>query len=345
MSKNWGLIDQIQSLLSRGVCIPDDRIGILQERIARENQVAGLQPYEPIGASMHVPFSVLNQRDLTVGSAGSNSGGAVVQTTVQPEFAAFLQPFSACVKLGATVLDGLKGNVEIPVARAGVPLAWNAELAPAAESDPQLGSVSLSPKNVTASITVSRQLLVQSVGAEAWVKKELAQAFATELDRIALLGSGASGQALGILNTATAQSVTFGAAATWAKVVSFEQLAGQANAIRENCAWIVGTATRSKWKQALKGTSGAIGYIMDSDHTVNGYRAEATSKLDSTNQVVYGDFSELYIGTWGADALGLTIDGVTQARTGKVVITANCFCDAVLRRPNVFVASTDSGAQ
>jgi HK97 family phage major capsid protein len=236
--------------------------------------------------------------------------------------------------------------VEIPGARAGVPLAWNtAELAPAAESDPVLGSVSLSPKNVTAQITVSRQILVQSVGSEAWIRRELAQAFATELDRVSLLGSGASGQALGILNTPTAQSVTFGGAATWAKVVSFEQLAGQANAIRENCAFIVGTATRSKWKQAVKTGTGAVGFIMDSDHTVNGYRAEGTSKLDSTNQVVYGDFSELYIGTFGADALGLVVDGITQAKTGKVVITANRFCDVVLRRPNVFVVSTDSGAQ
>jgi HK97 family phage major capsid protein len=321
--------------------MPDDRIGVLQERIAREMQDSGVTAYEPPGASMYVPLSVLNaKRDLSVAA----QGGAVVQTDVKPEIEAFLYPFSAVVKLGATVLDGLRGNVNVPIGRASLPVAWDTETGSATEADPTVGSFSMTPHNITAQIAVSRSLLVQSPGVEAWIKREIGLALGTEIDRIALFGTG-SGQPTGIFNTPTAQTVTFAAAATWAKVVLFETLAGQANARRENCSWIVGANSRSKWKQAVKTGTGAVGFIMDSDHTVNGYRAEATSKLDATNQVVYGDFSECYLGSWGSDAIQLVVDNITGAKVGKIVITANAFCDVAFRRANLLVTSTDSAAQ
>lgn len=290
---------------------------------------------------MYVPFSVLNQRDLSV----AGSGGSVVETTVRPEIEAFLYPFSAVVKLGATVFDGLKGNVEIPVGRASLPVAWNnSETGPATEADPTVGSFSMTPYVISANIAVSRSLLVQSPGVEAWIKREIGLAIGTEIDRIALLGTG-SGQPTGIFNTPAAQTVTFGGAATWQKVVLFETNAGLANARHENLSWIVGNNTRSKWRQATRGsTAGNVSYLFNDDHTIAGYRCEATSKLDTSNQVVFGDFQEAYIGSWGADALHLVVDNVTQAKVGKVIITATCFIDVAFRRPNLFVTSTDSAA-
>jgi HK97 family phage major capsid protein len=159
MTKQIGLIDQLLYVSRHGACLPDDRCGILQERIARENRDAGLMEYLPPGNGFYVPLSVLNaNRDMTV----AGSGGAVVQTTVVPEIEAFLYPYSAVVKLGATVLDGLQGNVEIPIGRAALPVAWTPESGSATEADPTVGSVSLSPRILSAQIAVSRQLLVQS---------------------------------------------------------------------------------------------------------------------------------------------------------------------------------------
>jgi HK97 family phage major capsid protein len=209
MTRQIGLIDQINYLIQRGVPMPDDRIGIVQERIARENQEAGLTEYSTPGRSMYVPLSVLNnKRDMSV----AGSGGAVVQTTVVPEIEAFLYPYSAVVKLGATVIDGLQGNVEIPIGRASLPVAWTPESGSATEADPTLGSVSLTPHIVSAQIAVSRQLLRQAPGVESWLKREIATAIATEIERIALLGNG-TGQPTGIFNTSGplgAQTVTFG---------------------------------------------------------------------------------------------------------------------------------------
>jgi HK97 family phage major capsid protein len=224
MPKQFGLIEHIHSLLQRGCPLPDDSIGVHQERIEREMRAAGVQSYEPPGASMWVPLEVLNQRDLSV----SAQGGASVQTTVDTQIAAFLYPFSATIRLGATVLDGLSGNVEIPIGRASVPVAWSStETQSATEGDPQLGSFSLTPHNITAQIVVSKQLLRQAPGSESWVKRELALALGAEVDRIALVGSGVSGQPLGVLNTPTVQPILFGGAATWSSVVNFETLVGK----------------------------------------------------------------------------------------------------------------------
>ncbi|MGA8482563.1 MAG: phage major capsid protein [Chthoniobacterales bacterium] len=342
MTRQIGLVEQINYLLQRGVPAPDNRIGSQQQqRIARENADAGLMEFEPIGASMHVPISALTNRDLSVAS----SGGAVVQTDIKSEIEAFLQPYSAVIRLGATVLNGLKGNSQVPIGRAGVTTQWGSETQAATESDPTVGSISLTPHLVSANIVVSRSLLVQSVGVESWLKNELALALATALDYAALLGNGSSGQPTGILSATGTQPVTFGAAANWSKIISFETLAGIANARKENLAWVVGNNTRAKLKQAVKTGTGAVGFIMESDDSINGYPAATTSKLDTTNQVVFGDFQEAFLGFWGADSIHLVVDGITQAKTSKVVLTANLHADVSLRRSNLFIVSTDSGAQ
>ena len=61
---------------------------------------------------------------------------------------------------------------------------------------------------------VSRQLLERGAGIDALVYADLAQAYMTELDRQVVVGTGSSGQMLGILNTAGInQATAFGAAA------------------------------------------------------------------------------------------------------------------------------------
>lgn len=55
MTGQIGLVEQISYTIQRGCPLPDDRIGILQEGIARENRDAGVTEYLPPGDSMYVP--------------------------------------------------------------------------------------------------------------------------------------------------------------------------------------------------------------------------------------------------------------------------------------------------
>jgi hypothetical protein len=82
-------------------------------------------------------------------------------------------------------------------------------------------------------------------------------------------------------------------------------------------------------------------------HRQYGKRLPGYSDLeaDSGNNAIFADWSELYIGSWGAEAMQIIVDPISQAKVGKTVITANIFADVGVRRPNLFVVSTDSGAQ
>ena len=138
---------------------------------------------------------------------------------------------------------------------------------------------------------------MQSVGVESWLKNELALALATALGYAALLGNGSSGQPTGILSATGTQPVTFGAAANWSKIISFETLAGIPNARKENLAWVVGNNTRAKLKQAVKTGTGAVGFMMESDDSINGYPAATTSKLVLLIKSCSGTFRE-FLGFW-----------------------------------------------
>ena len=126
MTRQIGLVEQINHLLQRGVPAPDNRIGSQQQqRIAERTgrRTNGVRTNRRFHARSDF---CLTNRDLSVAS----SGGAVVQTDIKSEIEAFLQPYSAVIRLGATVLNGLKGNSQVPIGRAGVTTQWGSKRKP-----------------------------------------------------------------------------------------------------------------------------------------------------------------------------------------------------------------------
>ena len=70
---------------------------------------------------------------------------------------------------------------------------------------------------------------------------------------------------------------------------------------------------------------------------VDGTKAYNTSNVSGTNYV-YGDFSNLAIGSWGG--VDLTVDPYTKAADGQIRLVVNMFVDAVVLRPEAFAAGT-----
>ena len=99
-------------------------------------------------------------RDL---SAGTPSAGEVmIQETVQDSLIPVLRNRSVVVAMGATVLEGLSGNVRFPRQTATVPPAWLAENAPLIRADQAFDSVVLKPKRVAGMTAFSTTPLAQS---------------------------------------------------------------------------------------------------------------------------------------------------------------------------------------
>lgn len=281
----------------------------------------------------------------------SDGGYLVGVDNMHGETVSLLRNQAQVLGLGARVLSGLKNDVAIPRVLTGATAYWVSETGSISQTSATFGQIAMKPRRLGASVPYTKQLLAQGgVGIDSFISDDILGAFAVELDRVAISGAGAT-EPLGILNLASgdrATSVSFGAAATWAKVVSFETNVATANADRQpgKYAYLTTPATRGVWKSAVKVTNQASFLWEAGANMVNGYDAAVTNQFPTSgtlNQVIFGNFSQVVYGEWvGAD---VTVDPLTSARTGQIIVTIQKFVDMVIRQGKAFAISSDSGAQ
>lgn len=295
-----------------------------------------------------IPMDVLIHRShqTRAMTAGSNTAGGFLVATdlLAGNFIDLLRNKAVIGKMGATILTGLRGDVVVPKLTGDVTAHWLAETATVSDSAPTLGQLSLTPHRIAATTPFSKQLAIQtSLDIETLVRSNIATSIALAWDLAAIAGSGASGQPTGILNsTGLSTGVTFGAAATFAKIVEFETNLAMSNADDGNIGWITSPATRGKWKGIARFTSTDTPIWKD-DGTVNSYRAFSTKQIPSGDQVLFGNWADLLLGVW--NGLDVVVDPYSLATSNQIRVTSQMHCDLGLARPTSFVISADSGAQ
>lgn len=322
---------------NNGFTVPVD---VLQGAIAREAKVA-----EAVRAMMA-------QRDLTVGTP--TAGGNLVATDLLAgSFIDLLRNRMVLAGLGATVLDGLTGNVAIPSQTSGASTYWVAENVDVTESQLAVGQVTMTPKTVGMFTDFSRKTLLQTTPAiEALVRADLANGIAAEIDRVGLAGSGSGAEPRGVINTAGIGAVaggTNGAAPTYTHMVSLEEAVGIANADLGALAYVTNAKMRAQLKltQVFSSTNGAPVWA---GNEVNGYRAVATNSMPSNltkgsangicSAIAYGNWNDLLIGFWSG--LDLIMDPYANATKGGRRIVALQDCDTAVRRAASFAAMLDA---
>ncbi len=148
-------------------------------------------------------------------SEGSgSSGGFAVPTELMPNILQALVPASSLLLAGAGVVDvsQLPAGAYNTAAIAAIPVAaWRLEAGVVSESGPTFRNVPAVPKSLSFLFKVSRELLADAANIEPALQTAIAQAFAKEIDRAGLRGSGIAPEPLGILNTVGIQSVGNGA--------------------------------------------------------------------------------------------------------------------------------------
>jgi HK97 family phage major capsid protein len=294
-------------------------------------------------------LGVTGQRDLSA-SGGGNVGGYTIQTDVLGgSLIELLRNLMITASLGARKLGGLQGDVAIPSQSGGATAFWVDENAQTASSNLTFGQIGLIPHRLSGVTVVGKRLLAQSsVDVEGLLRQDLATVLAIEIDRAALAGSGSGNTPLGILNTPGVGSVTFSAAATWAKVLDFETQVANANALLRSLAYATTPNTRAKWKAATKiATSQYSSFLWEKgaapgEGEVNSYRAVASKQVPS-DKVIFGNWDDLIIADWiGMD---VTIDPLTLADKHQIKATINMLADVCTRHVGSFAISSDSGAQ
>lgn len=250
-----------------------------------------------------------------------------------------LFPNSVAARLGVQSIQIAQGEVAFPVATSGAVFGWQTtELGDVGAANPyETAERSLNPDHTGgAQMVLSRKSLKQAgQGLESAIRRDLNAVIATEIDRVVVNGTGATGQPLGIIPGATTYGITstpVGAAATWAafraQIVAFMQAnaitsASQVNLAFDPAIWadlddalITGTAV-SEWDRLTKHVgSPAISNVIP---------AETAILTANVQGVAPG-----YLGLYGG--VDLIRDPYTKAASGQLVLTGLVTADFTVPR-------------
>ena len=344
----------IRSCIARSSKTPDGLEGeVHAEMLKRDigvNAGGFLLPFDAETA----PDNTRNRTQRDLQATVFNTGGAMVPTQLMVPPIELLRNRLVTSTLGVRMLSGLTGgNVVIPRQIAPATAAYATEIAALTASNLLLDQIAMQPHRVGVQTLYSKQLLLQSAGSvENLIYDDAFQVMALIMDLGALAGSGAASQPLGILNTPGIGSVTFGATATYAKILAFENSLDIANADSDASAWVVTPAVKNAWKglavtltgatTVIGGPANALWVGKGRDGEVAGYRAASSNQMPS-NLALFGDFSSCMMAMWGG--FDVVLDPYTKAGNAEYVLTINAWYDIAIRHPQKFCASADSANQ
>ena len=252
---------------------------------------------------------------------------------IETEFTNILEPLRAknvLVEAGAKYLTNLVGDVQVPIMSASN-VGWAGEVAEAASGDPSFTHVTLQPKRLTAYIDLSKQFIAQdSLAAEQLIREDLVKAINNKLEAT-ILGdaSGTTTQPQGMFDAISATSVT-----AFSGICSLEADIEDAN-VNGDCIYVMSNKAKAALRAMAKSSKSTE--LVYENGEVDGVKALNTSHI-SDKKYLYGDFSNLAIGQWGA--IDLTVDPYTLARSGQIRLVVNAYFDAKILRPTAFVAGT-----
>ena len=299
--------------------------------------------YNKQPSSFFIPFDVLDKRDIsiqkrdvTVGTP--SSGGYLVSTdTLAP--IDILTNRMVVRQAGAMVLDGLVGDVEIPVLTASTATYWVAEAGAPTEGAPTTGQRTLTPHTLGAYIDLTRRFRLQtSPAAENLFLNDMMRAIALGLDLAALYGSAASNQPRGVINVSGIGAPGTGAA-TRAMVVGLETAVAADNADMGRLAYITDATVRGALKLADVGTDTGRFVWEAGSNEINGYPALVSNQV-TDGHMFFGNWGDLIIGLWSG--IDVNVDTASLSTSGGVRVVMFQDADIAVRHPESFAKDQTS---
>ena len=294
-----------------------------------------------------IPQDIVGGMKRALSAGDVTKGGYLVGTDVLvADMIELLRNKPLVAQMGAKTLSGLVGNVAIPRVTGGATAYWLSETGEATGSDQTFGQLGLTPKRLVGDTVYSKELVMQtSLDVEAFVRNDLMTVLAIAKDLAAINGAGGA-EPVGIMNTTGIKTVTFGGAATWAKVVEFETALSDANADAGTMAYLATPAVSGKWKTIPKVANQAI-FLWEKGAglgigEVNGYPARTTKQVPA-DKVIFANWADLILAEWAG--IDVVVDPYSLKKTGQIEVTITLHSDIGVRHPVSFCVSTDSGAQ
>ena len=211
---------------------------------------------------------------LPVGGPGSNIIGTDHRGDLMIDI---LRAKIVTARLGATVLNDLRGNVDIPRLDQSAAAEWIAENTALSGSTPEFGKVTMTPKHVGALVEWSRNMLLQaSPDIEMLMRNDLARIIAEAVDRAALVGEGGT-EPTGIALVSGVGDVDMQAGLTWEKILELISEVETANS--EGNGFTASPKVKRMLRKTPKQSSGVEGNFIQGDdpNSLAGYPFLATT--------------------------------------------------------------------
>ena len=303
----------------------------------------------------------LSQR-ATYAIGASATGGATVETVLDSaNLIMYLRNRMMFMRMGARMLSGLEGNVDIPRQSGVSNVYWiDTEGGNVTQDESTFDLVQIRAKTVGVKSRYTRSMLLQSsIDIESFVRQDLSESMALGIDRACIAGTGANGQPSGILTQAGVPAVALGAngaAPTWANIVAMETSLAQENADLGSLGYLTNAKVRGKLKTTVKNPAGTDSdwiWEKGSEPTIgelNGYAAGVTNQVPSNltkgsgtnlSSIIFGNFADVLIGEWGVLEILPNPYG-SGYDSGSIEIRALQTVDVQLRHPQSFVKIIDA---
>jgi len=260
-----------------------------------------------------------------------------------------LFPQSVASRLGASLISIDSGAQEWPVVTSSVTAGWaDGELADvAAPAAFQTTDRPLKPEqNFGVQMVISRKSLKQAAGIEEAVRRDMASAIESGLDKAIFLGTGANGQPLGVVagqSTYAYGTTAVGADASWGalrNVISTFMAANAANGPGDvrilthpqtfnfmDGEYITGTAV-SQWDLLTRQVPAANIALSSNTTVLTAGSPDTTTALLTTSA---GGVPPIFVGVWGG--LDVVRDPYAGAAAGSLKLTALLTADLTISRP------------
>lgn len=278
-----------------------------------------------------VPHDLLALRGLEKGTPGKG-GELVAKELMGSEFIDILRNKAMVARLGAKMLPGLVGDVDLPRKLTGSNFYWLGEKEDVNDSDFDFSTLGLKPRTIAGAVPVTRRLRKQSsLAVENLIRNDLIEGIGVAIDLAMLSGAGGNAP-LGLLNSVGIPAVTVPAGGIdWATAVAMETKIATFNSDIGSLAYLTSPVQRGAAKTTPK-VAGDSQFIW-ADNEVNGYAAHATNQV-AANTWIFGDWSQIVLAMWGV--LDIEVDTAKLAAQSGLVLRVFQDVDAGIRRKESF---------
>jgi len=307
-------------------------------------------------------FQNMSQKAMSQGI--DSAGGYIVPEEAISRVIERLKAEVIAYKLGAVDMAASGSPISVPRLSASATAYWVSENSTITASDLTFQQVSMTPKTAACRVVLSNLLLETSMPtADTVIEQDIATQLGLALDAGILLGSGSSGEPLGVMNDPTVVAAAVADVGTVATGLvpdhisnlgvlnDFMDVLANGNALKGS-RWCSIHPEILSYPRAIPTTGNAGDVIVRRQdvaegpaYSIIGYPFYTSTSMTQpsggtvTNSICFGNWNDVLVARWGGLRLAASTDGDNAFSLDQTHIRATLRADVALRHAASFAVS------